>query len=129
MLATDLLEAASHSNEQAELLGYDPVLAVLPSELPRASPIARLQSTRSSVVSNLRHEQMALNGLSRALLPLLDGRHTRHNLLRELLNMLDDGRLSNSRQQDTTPEQTEQALARDIELTLRWLARAAILLE
>jgi methyltransferase-like protein/2-polyprenyl-3-methyl-5-hydroxy-6-metoxy-1,4-benzoquinol methylase len=128
-VATDLLEAAGRSNQQTELLAYDPALAVLPSELPLASPIARLQSYRSSVVSNLRHEQMTLNGLSRALLPLLDGRHTRDDLLRELLNMLDDGQLSSSGQEDTSPQRIQQALAHDIEHTLGWLARAAILLK
>ncbi|MEO5900202.1 MAG: hypothetical protein ABIR68_08725 [Ilumatobacteraceae bacterium] len=117
------------SNQQAEFIAYDPGLASLPSERPLASPVVRLQAHRSSIVSNLRHEQIALTGLGRALVPLLDGRHTRADLLRQLLTMVDDGHLSTSQQRAIPAEQIEQQLADDIERTLRWLGRAAILLE
>ncbi|MCU1501670.1 MAG: hypothetical protein JWM12_1024, partial [Ilumatobacteraceae bacterium] len=116
------------SNQQAELLAYDPTLAALPSEYPLASPVVRLQAPQSPIVSNLRHEQITLAGLSRALVPLLNGRRTRDDLLAELLTMIDEGRLTSSQQQAIPPDQIEQQMANDIEHTLRWLGRAAILL-
>ncbi|MEO5724392.1 MAG: hypothetical protein ABIQ39_11260 [Ilumatobacteraceae bacterium] len=90
--------------------------------------MVRLQAHSSPLVSNLRHEQIVLNGLSRALVLLLDGQRTRNDLLRQLLTMVDEGRLSTSHRQSISREQIEQQLTDDIERTLSWLGRAAILM-
>jgi methyltransferase-like protein len=126
-LSMDLLRAATCSDEQAELLGHGPVLAPVPSERPLASPVVRLQMHRSRYVATLRHEQMELTGLSLALVPLLDGRRTREDLLGELMTMVDDGRLRNS-QRDVPRAELERQLSQALETTLRWLGRAGLLL-
>ncbi len=127
-LSTEVFAVASAGDERAELLGYAPVLAPVPSERPLASPIVRVQNVRSRVVCNLLHEPVALNGLSRALVPLLDGRHSRDDVLGELLAMLDDGRMSSSKPHDMPRAQIEALLADDVDSTLRWLGRVGILL-
>jgi SAM-dependent methyltransferase/methyltransferase-like protein len=127
-LAADLLQASALSNQHAEWLAYDPALSAFPSERPLASPVVRLQAQQSALVCNLRHEQMVLSGLGRALVPFLDGVHTRGDMLGELLSMLDEGRMSAPKRQTVRSDQIEQQLSGDIERTLLWLGRAAILL-
>lgn len=53
------------------------------SDRPTASPLARHQIATGAGdrVTNLRHELIRLTDFARALLPLLDGRHTRAELL------------------------------------------------
>ena len=116
------------SGQLVELLAHDLALTPLPSERPLASPIVRLQMQRSSVVSNLCHEPIGLNGLNRAVVALLDGRHTRGDLLGELLDMLDDGRMSDAQDDSWSRAQLEQQLADDIDRALRWLGRSGVLL-
>lgn len=127
-LSTDLLDASTDSGQLVELLAHDLALTPLPSERPLASPIVRLQMQRSSVVSNLCHEPIGLNGLNRAVVALLDGRHTRGDLLGELLDMLDDGRMSSAQDDSWSRAQLEQQLADDIDRALRWLGRSGVLL-
>ena len=128
-LSIDLLEAFTYSTQLAELLTYDPAFAPIPSERPKVSPIARLQVHHARIVSNLRHEQVELDGLSHAVMPFLDGQHDRADLLRELMEMVDAGQLGPSQQQNVPRQHIEQQLAHDLEYTLRWLGRAAVLLE
>jgi methyltransferase-like protein len=129
VLSTDLLEAFTYSTQLAELLTYDPVFTPIPSERPKVSPIVRIQIHTARIVSNLRHEQVELDGLSHAVMPFLDGTRTRADLLRELMEMVDAGQLGPSQQPGVTRDQIEKQLAHDLEYTLRWLGRAAVLLE
>lgn len=128
-LSIDLLEAFTYSTQLAELLSYDPVFAPVPSEHPKVSPIVRYQIQNARIVSNLRHEQVELDGLSHAVLPFLDGKRTRADLLKELMEMVDAGHLGPSQQPGVPRDQIEKQLAHDLEYTLRWLGRAAVLLE
>jgi trans-aconitate methyltransferase len=50
------------------------------SEYPLASPLARLQADRTTMVTSLRHDLIELNPQERRLLGLLDGRHHRDAL-------------------------------------------------
>ena len=76
-LSANLLQAFSCSAQLVELQTFAPVFSLEVSEYPLASPLARLQARRSSIVSNLRHEQIILDDLHTRLLPLLDGQHPR----------------------------------------------------
>ena len=107
----------------------EPPEELLLAARPIASPIARLQAEQSCIVSNLRHESIHLDVISHALVPLLDGHHTRDDLLADLLHMVDDGRLRRSYQHGVSRQQVEQRLADDLDDTLRWMAQTALLLE
>lgn len=128
-LSVDLLEAFTYSTQLAELLSYDPAFSFIPPERPTASPIVREQVQIARIVSNLRHEQVELDGLSHAVMPFLNGQRDRAALLAELMEMVDAGQLGPSQQSGVTRDQIEQQLAHDLEYTLRWLGRAAVLLE
>ncbi|MCA9161131.1 MAG: hypothetical protein KDA72_22525, partial [Planctomycetales bacterium] len=51
------------------------------SDAPMASPLVRLQSTRSQIVSNLRHESVRLTEAERFLVAQLDGSRSHDELL------------------------------------------------
>ncbi|MAS37246.1 MAG: hypothetical protein CL610_24815 [Anaerolineaceae bacterium] len=127
-LAGNLLEAFTYSAQIAELLTYDPSCAVEVPPYPQISPVARQQGRSSRIVSNLRHEQVELDGLNVALLPFLDGQHNRDDLLRELVGLVESGKLSPSRR-ISDPQQMRQQLAQYLDHALHWLVYAALLVE
>lgn len=81
-LADVLLQ--SYAAGVVELRARPSSFALEASERPLASRLARHQARRSPVVTNLRHEAIALEPRVRELLGLLDGEHTRDELLRVL---------------------------------------------
>ena len=125
----DEVAAQRMSTDRLAARPTEPQEELLPSARPIASPIVRLQAERSCIVSSLRHESIHLDVISHALVPLLDGHHTRDDLLAELLHMVDDGRLRRSHQHGVSRHQVEQRLADDLDDTLRWMAQAALLSE
>ena len=96
---------------------------------PRASAGARRQAADGGVVTNLRHERVALPPLERALLQLLDGTRGLAELQVELQKLLAAGTLTVST--DTgplTPDQTTPALLEALlDHGLRSLASQALL--
>ncbi len=64
------------------------------SPRPLASRWARVQATAVGWVTNLRHESVDLDELSRIVLSYLDGQHDRGTLLNLLLDAVRQGRLS-----------------------------------
>jgi hypothetical protein len=94
ILASNLLRAYSYRKELVSLHSYAPPVATVLQERPIASPVARLQGSRWREVTNLYHEQVALNERELAVLALLDGTHDRA-MLREALGVStgDDGAL------------------------------------
>jgi methyltransferase-like protein/protein-L-isoaspartate O-methyltransferase len=125
-VAVNLLEAFTYSMQLIELMTYEPKLTPTPSARPQASRLARLQAQTVPMVSNLRHEQVELDGLALAVLPLLDGQHDRAALLAKLLALVESGQLNPS-QPDATPEQIRRQLAHDLDVALNWLGHAALL--
>ena len=111
-----------------ELLAYDPAFTIEISERPQASPLARLQVENVPLVSNLRHEQVELDGLTYAVLRLLDGQRDRAALMDTLYEFIESGRVPPP-EENMTPEQVRQALADDLNRALHWLARAALLVK
>jgi methyltransferase-like protein len=84
ILATNLLEAYTHSSAVVELHAYAPQIAHRAGERPLASPVARLQAQNSSQVTNLRHERVQLDRSHRHLLRYLDGNHDRAAIVEQL---------------------------------------------
>lgn len=125
-LASDLLEAYTYSTQLAELLACDPALTVTISDHPKTSAVARFQADITPIVSNLRHEQVELDNLTRLLMPSLDGQHDHAALLDVLVNLVETGRFTPSRQ-PTNPQQRRQLMARYLDHILRWLAQAGML--
>ncbi len=77
-------------------------------ERPVASPVARYQAKSSDRVTNLRHEQIALDPLERRLLPLLDGQRDRATLVDILAGMAETEQIPIAL--DGRPVQDEEAL-------------------
>lgn len=67
-----------------------PVAAAI-SECPVASSIARLQALDGTRVSNLRHESIVLDGLTRQLIQRLDGTHDKADLMEVAVGLVRDG--------------------------------------
>lgn len=107
------------------------------SERPVASPLARFQAQRSqdsTLVTNLRHENVKLNKMAHHLLRYLDGQHDCAALLEVLAGLVADGALRVEEimeGQDDKPvtedEKLKSTLAEALDLSLRDLARAALL--
>jgi methyltransferase-like protein len=66
--------------DAVELHSTPSPFAVEAGPRPVASPLARLQAARDVRATNLRHELVALDDSTRALLPLLDGTRTREEI-------------------------------------------------
>ncbi len=126
VLAINLLRGFAYSTRLVELLAYDPQFTLQVSERPRTSPLALRQVTNVPLVSNLRHEQVELDGMMYGVLPLLDGQHDRAAIVSALLEFVAAGKAVPPRP-DMTPEQIRSDLERDLDQALRWLARAALL--
>ena len=60
---------------------------------PKAAPVAAAYARLSSEVVNLRHTQVTLPALQRLLLPLLDGAHTKGDLIALLVRLAAQGKL------------------------------------
>jgi methyltransferase-like protein/protein-L-isoaspartate O-methyltransferase len=63
---------------------HPPRFVAAAGERPMASPLARLQAAASNRATNLRHQTVVLDDVSRKLLLHLDGRHDRPALLERL---------------------------------------------
>jgi SAM-dependent methyltransferase len=97
---------------------------------PAASPLARLQSLSGSIVTNLRHEQVSLDELSRSWLPFLDGSRTGQELIDLLSSLSDEGQVA-VRTPDgapvTDPAERRRMLSDAVGIFLRRMADAALL--
>jgi hypothetical protein len=81
---TDLLQVFSCSSQLVEFQSYMPTFSFELSAYPVACPQARLAAVHSSIVCNVRHEQIILDETQRRLLPLLDGSRDRDALAQAL---------------------------------------------
>ncbi len=109
VLAANLLRGLGYSNQLVSLYSFHPALTTAVSDEPLASPVARLEAASRTVVTNLWHERVTLNPAQAALLPLVDGTRDRAALVAAL--------------------PVEHAItAPELELHLRWLAHAGLLI-
>ncbi len=108
-----------------------PQLVSRPSERPVASPLARLQSTESSEVVNLRHFNIRVEDpLSRQLLQLLDGTRNRDALISEVMALIESGAAvveKDNSAKASNPDEIRQFVVVEIERKLGELAEMALL--
>ena len=99
------------------------------SATPTATPMARMQATKSATVTNRRHEVVRLNDLDRHLVPLLDGKHDKAALVEKLTVIAQSGALNVQRDGLTLYDANEiqQALNAIIEQAIGNVARMALL--
>ncbi|MEW5958931.1 MAG: class I SAM-dependent methyltransferase [Chloroflexota bacterium] len=130
VMAANLLKAFGYSDDLIEFHAYAPPLTLEVGDLPWASPVARWQARRGTKVVNLRHERVNLNKLSWRLLPFLDGQHNRTALLHLLEGWLANGQLELEKEGRliTNRSEARQALVETLNITLRHLAQAALLM-
>lgn len=132
VLATNLLRACGYSSNLVELYTYQPYFVTEIRESPVASPIARIQAQEDARVTTLWHARLRAGSFQRCLLPLLDGTHDRTALLREILELVDEGTLT-PKQEDGAPIEDRATLQRliieEIEQTLRLFAQAPLLVD
>jgi methyltransferase-like protein len=130
VLATNLLEAYTHSTALVELHAYAPQIALQAGERPQASPVARLQAQNGSQVTNLRHERVELDRSHRHLLRYLGGNHDRAAIIERLsAGPVADGTLvfEGQHQPIRDPHRVRALLAKGLETRLDGLASMALL--
>jgi methyltransferase-like protein len=128
VLSANLLRSYTYSERLVELRSHQPVFLMKPSTSPVASPWARLQAEDADNVTNLRHERVDLDALSRFVLRLLDGGHDRESLIHALTKPLLEGQLVVHRDGEAVaPADAAASLDTEIEQTLTDLARSALL--
>jgi methyltransferase-like protein len=100
-----------------------------PGPKPLARLLARWQAKSGGWATNLRHEFVNLDDFGRQVLPRLDGRHTRPEIVRELVCLVEDGqstvRLDGER--ITEPRRIEQAMAQLLDRQIDQFVRQALL--
>jgi methyltransferase-like protein/2-polyprenyl-3-methyl-5-hydroxy-6-metoxy-1,4-benzoquinol methylase len=118
---TDLIELAPRPS--------DFVLEV--SERPLASPLARWQIQQDTIVTNLRHTSVLVEGaLSKQLLLSLDGTKDRTALLETLIPLVQSGEadLLEEGAPVRDPQRIRELLPDELEKNLKKLARLALLI-
>ena len=124
---------SGYSVRAVDLRVAQPRLAKTPSARPLASPLARLQAEQSATVTNLRHDVVKLNELSRRMLPLLDGTRDVDALIADVVRLAQEGKIG-VREKDngpvvTDPVMLEQILRHLVVTSLPDFVQAALLLE
>jgi methyltransferase-like protein/protein-L-isoaspartate O-methyltransferase len=128
VLSANLLRSYTYSEHLVELHSYQPRFVTKLSAAPVASPWARLQAEGSESVTNLRHERVEVDALSRFVLRLLDGGHDRASLIQALTRPLLEGQLVFHRNGEPVAAADAAAcLDTELEETLVHQSRAALL--
>jgi methyltransferase-like protein len=111
-----------------ELHSHVPALDTAPGERPRATALGRLQAARGLPLTNLRHEVVPLDDLSRQLLVHLDGTRDRAVLLELLLRQVTERGLvvQQHGRPITEPDRLRTVLADGLEANLRALAHSGL---
>src|SRR5262249_39752325 len=128
LLAENLLQA--FTADVVELHVHAPPAAAQAGERPVALAFARLRARDHAKVTNLRHEVITLDDLTRHLLCHLDGSRDRAALLEVLLRLVrEQGMVVQQHGRPVTDAaQLRDALAEGLEAKLRALAHYALLL-
>jgi methyltransferase-like protein len=131
ILSINLLKAFDYSRDLVELHTYAPRISSRPSEKPAGSQWAVMQAQEQGWVTNLRHERVELDEFDRFLLTLLDGRHDRPALIDLLITgPVAEGLLTlETEDKALSPQEQRALLAEEVELRLKWLAKAALIID
>ena len=128
-LAASILQAFSYSDSLVELHAIDLPFTITLSAKPKASALARWAASKGYVVTNYRHERVALDFMMELILTKLDGEHTREDILEWLIAQFEEGILTLEgadklpKDDDTIREFLDQNLGS----VLTFFSRAAIL--
>ena len=117
------------SSDLVELHGAPISFPRKAGDKPTALPWARIQATKSGIVTNRRHEVIRLNDLDKQLIPLLDGEHDRATIVEKLGVVAANGALNVQKDNITLydPKDIKQALESVIDQALQNVANQAIL--
>jgi methyltransferase-like protein/2-polyprenyl-3-methyl-5-hydroxy-6-metoxy-1,4-benzoquinol methylase len=101
-----------------------------PGKRPGVCSLVRLQAARGNDVTNRRHERLQLGKFERQLVPLLDGKHDRTELIEELTVLATDGTLNVSVDDQVVTDSAEvrKFVTIALEDALQRLSHAAILI-
>lgn len=86
------------------------------SEKPTASMVTRLQASQQSWTTNLLHEPIAVDIVTRHLLPMLDGEHDRKMIRDRMLDLIKNKTLV--MQEDGVPLEDNQAISEKLDAQL-----------
>jgi methyltransferase-like protein/cyclopropane fatty-acyl-phospholipid synthase-like methyltransferase len=126
LLARDLMTLFIRGLLRAQI---DPPLFVsAPGAQPCTTALARTQARRGEVVTNRRHETVRLADLTRALLPLLDGRHDRRSLLDWLRGAIARGEFRVLRDEAKLTDVDAATLEQILDGSLKTLAQCSLLI-
>lgn len=114
-----------------ELHVFPTACAMGPSERPVASAVARRQARPGGYVTNLFHEQVALDVVNAHLVRLLDGTRDRTALLQSLVELAAQGSIVATKNGQVIEDQgsVAEVLGSQLETRLQELARMGLLLE
>jgi methyltransferase-like protein len=100
-----------------------------PGPKPLARRLARWQVRSGRLATNFRHEFVYLDDFGREALPLLDGRHTRLEMVRDLVGLIKVGRLNvqDVGKKITDPRRIEQAVVQLLDAQIDRFAQEALL--
>ena len=127
-LDASLLDAFSRG--MIEFQSVPPRFTTSTDGRPAASPLARLQSLSGTIVTNLRHEQVSLDELSRSWLPLLDGSRDAQELTDLLAALSDEGQVAVRTPEGVPvedPAERRRMLSEAVRIFLKRMADAALL--
>jgi methyltransferase-like protein/cyclopropane fatty-acyl-phospholipid synthase-like methyltransferase len=104
-------------------------VAKQPGPMPLARPLARWQAATDRSATNLRHEFVNLDDFGRQVLLRLDGRHARPEMVRELVGLVEDGRLTlqQNGEKIADPRRIEQLLVELLDQQINRFAHYALL--
>jgi methyltransferase-like protein/SAM-dependent methyltransferase len=127
LLAENLLKA--FGADVVELHVHAPPLATDPGECPRAPALARLQAKDGAWVTNICHQPVNLDPLTRQLLRHLDGRHDRPALVEELVRAAADKTVTLERfgRPVTDADRLRDIFRRELDTNLQHLVRSGLL--
>ena len=129
-LASLLLRA--YAGGVVSLHVYPPQVAARPGERPLASPLARLQSTTSDKLTNLRHHTVSIEDfLSHCFLRLLDGSRDRGALLDDLVALVESGTVTiqTNGQPVSDTRAIRQFLSEGLERNLNELTQLSLIMQ
>lgn len=114
---------------QVDLHVAPPAYTTTLSERPAASPLARLQAERESLVTNRQHQTVRLDDLQRQVLRALDGNRDQQAILQRLAEAITTGQLvvHHEGERVANENQARRLLEKQLPNSLELLLRQALL--
>lgn len=125
-LAASVLQSYSSSFDLIQLRTSPPRFVQDSSERPVASAFARLQSQNSSQITNMRHEQVTMDQLSRFVLQNLDGTADRRAIRDMIRELVENGEVD-IKVENVEPEDMEEFLDNMVDVAINGLSDLALL--